>query len=71
VSSLTVQLPDQLAARLRREVSERDIDGFVTEAVQRHLASADFDRILAEVTEEVGPVPPELEEEAEAAWRAS
>jgi hypothetical protein len=71
MSSLSIDLPDDVVAQLRRQVTDRDINGFVTEAVRCHLATADLDRILAEVAEEVGAVPPELEDEAEAAWRAS
>lgn len=49
-------------------------DGLEDQEANAHgdeLGVTDLDRLLAEIADEVGPVPPELAAKADAAWRAS
>jgi hypothetical protein len=63
-------LPLELVEAVRA-VAGPDIDSWVADALRRKLAASEFDRLLDEIADEVGPLPPSLIAEADAAWRAS
>lgn len=54
-----------------RTVAGSDIDNWVADALRRKLAASELDRLLDEIADEIGPLPPSLIAEADAAWRAS
>ncbi|MGI9018938.1 MAG: toxin-antitoxin system antitoxin subunit [Euzebya sp.] len=66
-----VMLPDDLVEAVRRAVGDGVVPKFTAKAVEAALRSRDFDDLLSELADEVGPIPPELAVEADAAWRAS
>jgi len=69
--NLQISIPGELYDEVRNAVRSEAIDAFVVEALRDRLAVKDLEAILDEVVDEVGPIPPALEEEADAAWRAS
>ena len=70
MASIAFNLPDELVDAVR-ESAGPELDEWVADALRRKLATSELDRLLAEVAEEVGPLPSQLVAEADAAWRAS
>lgn len=66
-----VMLPDDLVEAVRRAVGADAVPTFTAKAVEAALRNRDLDDLLSELVDEVGPIPPELAAEADAAWRAS
>ena len=64
-------LPSDLLASVRSAVGSEGMQDFVVIAVEASLKHRELGRILDELEAEAGPVPPELDAEAEAFWRAS
>ncbi len=71
MATLKISIPDELYDEIRSSARSDTLDEFVVEALRDRLAAKDLEAILDEVASEVGPTPPELVEEADAAWRAS
>ncbi|MGH8907557.1 MAG: hypothetical protein ACRD0K_13775 [Egibacteraceae bacterium] len=65
---VSVSLPADLTAEVRRRVGRRGFSGFVAMAVRRQLERDDLDALLADMEAVNGPAPAELLEEVEALW---
>ncbi|MFV0257652.1 MAG: hypothetical protein ACK5PP_04285 [Acidimicrobiales bacterium] len=70
MAKVTFDPPEDLIERLQSEAGS-GVDAWVADALRKKLAASGLDRVLAEIADEVGPVPTELVTEADAAWRAS
>ncbi len=68
--STSFNLPEELVESVRTAAGT-DLDAWVADALRRKLAAHELDRLLDEIADEVGPLPPELAAAADAAWRAS
>jgi hypothetical protein len=70
MASRTVDIPEQLAARIMTVAGEDGVQDFVERALEDRLGNLDFVRLLDDLAAEAGPVPDELMHEAEDFWRA-
>ena len=70
MSKVSFELPADLVETVRGTAGT-DIDGWVADALRKKLAASELDQVLAEIADEVGPLPTDLVAEADAAWRAS
>lgn len=70
MASTSFNLPEELVEAVRTAAGP-DLDAWVADAIRKKLAAHELDRLLSEVADEVGPLPPQLIAEADAAWRAS
>lgn len=59
----------QINAVLSRSVGQAE--GFIAKAVEAALRNRDLDDLVGRLVDEIGPIPPELAAEADAARRAS
>lgn len=66
----TLSIHDRLRDAISSVVGEARVEAFVEQAVTSALRNRELDVLLAELIEEVGPIPPDLEAEADGAWRA-
>lgn len=67
----TLSIHDRLRDAIRSVVGEDRVEAFVEQAVTSALRNRELDVLIADLIEEVGPIPPELETEADATWRVS
>jgi hypothetical protein len=65
---VSVSLPSDLSAEVRRRVGQRGFSRFVAAAVRRQIERDDLDALLAEMEAVNGPVPPELLAEVDKLW---
>jgi len=65
---VSVSLPSDLSAEVRRRVGRRGFSGFVAAAVRRQVERDDLDVLLAEMDEVNGPVSAELLAEVDELW---
>jgi hypothetical protein len=65
---VSVSLPSDLSAEVRRRVGRRGFSRFVASAVRRQIERDDLDELLAEMEAVNGPVPPELLAEVDKLW---
>lgn len=70
MSKVSFDLPTDLVDTVR-VAAGAEIDSWVADALRRKLAASELDQVLAEIADEVGPLPADLVAEADAAWRAS
>ncbi len=56
-AKLSVSVPGELAAELRRSVGSRGLSGFVTRAIAHELERQRLGKLLADWDAELGPVP--------------
>ena len=56
-AKLSVSVPGELAAELRRSVGSRGLSGFVTRASAHELERQRLGKLLADWDAELGPVP--------------
>ena len=66
---LSVTIPSELAAEIRKRVGARGVSGFVTRAIAHELEREQLGAYLEELDREFGPVPKEVLAEARRAWR--
>lgn len=70
MAKATFDLPKDLIDSLH-SAAGTEVDTWVADAVRKKLAASELDQVLADIANEVGPLPAELVAEADAAWRAS
>jgi hypothetical protein len=70
VQKVSVSMPEDLATAIREHTGPGGFSRFVAEASERQLKSEEFRVLLDELEAESGPIPPELEEQAEREWLA-
>lgn len=68
VDKLSISVPSDLAAALRRRVGPRGLSGFVATAIQHELEREQLEGLLRELDDEHGPVPAKELDEARQAW---
>lgn len=67
-AKLSISLPGELAAEVRRRVGARGVSGFVARAVAHELERERLAAFIAEMDEELGPVPKAALAAAKRAW---
>lgn len=67
-AKLSISLPADLAAEVRRRVGSRGVSGFVARAVAHELEREQLGAFLAEMERKLGPVPKEALVAAKRAW---
>lgn len=60
-----------LVERVRRMAGDEAVSAFIEAAVRRYLENEAFGTLWDELEAEAGPVPEDVEAEAERFWRAS
>jgi hypothetical protein len=70
VGKLSISLDDALEAELRDVVGDAKVSPFIAEAVRNELARHRLGDFLDELDVKLGPVPPQLLEEAGTAFDA-
>lgn len=65
---VSVSLPSDLSAEVRRRVGQGGFSRFVAAAVRRQVERDDLDALLAEMDAVNGPVPEELFAEVDDLW---
>ncbi len=65
-----LDLDSGLLAQLRDMTGPEGVVSFIERAIRRELRRDNLDRLLDELEAEVGPLPDELQAEADALWRA-
>lgn len=66
-----VDLDADLVERVRRMAGDEAVSAFIEAAVRRNLENETFGTLLDELEAEAGPIPENVEAEAERFWRAS
>jgi hypothetical protein len=67
-AKLSISLPGELAAEVRRRVGARGVSGFVARAVAHELEREQLGAFLAEMEGELGPIPKVHLAAARRAW---
>jgi hypothetical protein len=67
-AKLSISLPGELAAEVRRRVGARGVSSFVARAVAHELEREQLGAFLAEMERELGPIPKEDLAAAKRAW---
>ncbi len=67
-AKLSISLPGELAAEVRRRVGARGLSGFVARAVEHELEREQLAALLAEMDRELGPVSKAALAAAKRAW---
>lgn len=67
-AKLSISLPGDLAAEVRRRVGARGVSGFVARAVAHELEREQLAAFLAEMDAELGPIPKDALRSARRAW---
>jgi hypothetical protein len=67
-AKLSVSVPSDLAAAVRRRVGPRGLSGFVARAIAHELEREQLGAFLAELSEKHGPVPRSALARARKAW---
>jgi hypothetical protein len=67
-AKLSVSVPGELAAAVRRRVGARGLSGFVARAMARELEREQLGQFLQEMDRELGPVPKAALAAARRAW---
>jgi hypothetical protein len=62
---ISITLEQKIADELRQTAGPRGVSAFVSEAVQQRLQAARLRRMIAEMEEEVGPIPDDVQAEAD------
>ena len=68
-AKLSISLPSELAAEVRRRVGARGVSSFVARAVAHELEREQLAAFLAEMESELGPIPKKDMAAARRAWR--
>jgi Arc/MetJ family transcription regulator len=71
MATVPVDLDADLVAKVQLVAGDDAVRAFVEAAVRRELEHEAFGRLLDELEAEVGPVPEDVDAEAERFWRAS
>lgn len=66
---LSVSVPGELARSVRRRVGPRGLSSFVARAMQHELEREQLGAYLAELDDELGPVPADELARARRTWR--
>jgi hypothetical protein len=67
-AKLSISLPGDLAAEVRRRVGSRGVSGFVARAVAHELEREQLGAFLGEMEAELGPIPAGDLAAAKRAW---
>jgi hypothetical protein len=67
-AKLSVSVPNDLAKAVRKRVGARGLSGFVARAMRHELEREQLESYLAELDEELGPVPKRTLAAARAVW---
>ena len=67
-AKLSVSIPGDLAAAVRRRVGARGLSGFVARAIAHELEREQLGAFLAELDDELGPVSKATLSRARKAW---
>lgn len=62
---VTISLPKKMADELRRFAGPRGMSAYVAEALVQPLQASRLRVMLDEMEQEVGPIPPEVQEEVD------
>lgn len=68
VQKVSVSMPEELTAAIRRRTGPGGFSRFVSEAAERRLHSELLGELLEEFDAELGPIPAELREQARREW---
>ena len=68
-AKLSITVPSELAAEIRRRVGARGVSGFVARAIAHELEREQLTAYLEELDRKFGPVPKEALAGARRAWR--
>jgi hypothetical protein len=64
-----LKLDPEVIGRIREIVGRRDVSAFVNWSLEHEIRLVEWKQLAAEIDAERGPVPPEIEAEADALWR--
>lgn len=67
-AKLSISVPGELAAAVRRRVGARGLSRFVAQAIAHELEREQLGELLGELEEELGPVPEAELARAREAW---
>lgn len=68
---VSVTPEEEVLTELRQTVGPRELSAFVNEAIRRRLQAVRLKKLLAEMEEEAGPIPPEVQRQVdELEWPA-
>jgi len=68
-AKLSITVPSELAAEVRKRVGARGVSSFITRAIAHELEREQLSAFIDEMDREFGPVPKEIMAEARRAWR--
>jgi Arc/MetJ family transcription regulator len=71
MATMPVDLDADLVAKVQQVAGDDAVTAFVEAAVRRDLDNEAFGRLLDDIEAETGPVPEDVDAEAERFWRAS
>lgn len=62
---ISITIEQKVADELRRTAGPRGVSAYVSEAVQQRLQATRLRKMLDEMAQEVGPIPPEVQAEVD------
>ena len=68
VRKVSVSMPEELAEAVRSRVGAGGFSRYVSEVVEREIRHERLGHLLDELEAEHGPVPPEIQEQADRMW---
>jgi Arc/MetJ-type ribon-helix-helix transcriptional regulator len=68
VRKVSVSMPEELVEAVRSRVGAGGFSRYVSEVVEREVRHERLGRLLDELEAEYGPVPPEIQEQADRMW---
>lgn len=71
MATVPVDLDGDLVGKVRRFAGDDAVSAFIEASVRRDLDNETFGRLLDEIEAEAGPIPENIDAEAERFWRAS
>lgn len=71
IAKVSVSVDAELLAQARELAGRRGLSALINDALRVRLQHVRVGRLLDEMDEEFGPVPPAIEEEVRSAWPAA
>lgn len=69
-TKLSITVPSELARAVKRQVGDRGMSAFVTEALRHEIEHRKLGAYLRQLDRDLGPVAPRVMERARARWPA-